>query len=460
MSQAETTFPVFLMYSSPDKAMVEAIHTKLLEVGVESWMDTKRIIAGDDWEKEIMTAIRNSSLVLIFLSNSSITRLSYFQKEIRYALDRASEMPVGELFIIPVKLDNCPIPDVLKKYQFVDFSKSKEKGWKALIQSINTKQKRLKLPLSPKIKFDINSNTEQEIETNDNEIKINKFSPNIINTAKTTNDIINNIFNIANNLLSYPSSDIERIAASQIQLLTSYYSLVLTQAQRSFTWALIWAFVGISSFIAAGVFLLVNQLNDIAYISAIGGALIEVVSGINFYLYNKSSSQLADFHTRLDSTQRILLANTICEKIEGDLKQETRSQLALAFAGVVKPQTVITEKEHTVPIIRISKINSNPEGKDIENEFIEISNFCDEVVDMTEWKLLDKAEHEFIFPKYSLRPRQSVSIWTKIGKDTETELFWNKGTPIWNNTQDCAYLRTNNGVLIDFYCYSSKPKAG
>ncbi len=448
------------MYSSPDRAIVEAIHAKLLEVGVQSWMDTKRIIAGDDWEKEILTALNNSSLVLIFLSNSSVTRLGYFQKEVKYALERAYEKPDGELFIIPIKLDDCAIPDALRIYQYVDFSTSKEKGWKELIRSINTKQKKFNLPLSPKIKFDGNSEPEQEIRSENNEIKMNKYSPSFINTAKTTSDIINNIFNIANNLLSSPSNNIERIAASQIQLLTSYYSLVLTQAQRSFTWALIWAFIGISSFIAAGVFLLVNHLNDIAYISAIGGALIEVISGINFYLYSKSSSQLAEFHARLDSTQRILLANTICEKIEGDLKQETRSQLALAFAGVVKSQTIITEKEHSIPIIRISKINSNPEGKDIDNEFIEISNFGDEVVDMTEWKLLDKAAHEFIFPKYSLHPRQSVSIWTKIGKNTETDLFWNKSTPIWNNTQDCAYLKTNNGVLIDFYCYYSKQKAG
>jgi hypothetical protein len=38
--------------------------------------------------------------------------------------------------------------------------------------------------------------------------------------------------------------DVQEIAASQIQLLSSYYTLVLDQAQRSFRWALIAAGIG------------------------------------------------------------------------------------------------------------------------------------------------------------------------------------------------------------------------
>jgi len=66
----------------------------------------------------------------------------------------------------------------------------------------------------------------------------------------------------------------------------------------------------------------------------VSGALIEVVSGIGFYLYNKSASQLAMFHTRLDSTQRFLLANSVCEGLEGDFKQQARSNLVRMIAGM------------------------------------------------------------------------------------------------------------------------------
>lgn len=468
MPNSDTPISVFMLYSSLDRATVEPFYSNLEEIGVKPWMDIKNLMPGLDWYKEIMLALSDSKLVLLFFSSASINRNSFFQKEIKYALNLADEKPEGEIYIIPIRLDDCYTLDRLAKYQYIDFSKSKRQGWKSLIRVINEKQRKLGIPLSPYKKLQIEGeNVEAEEDSTESldfekksERKLNNMSLNFLSQAKTTTDIFSSIFQVLDNFLLTQSGDIEKIAAAQIKLLTNYYSLVLNQAQRSFTWALIWAFVGILSFISAGVFLLTNHLDNIAYLGAIGGALIEIISGINFYLYNKSSSQLAEFHARLDSTQRILLANSICEKIEGDLKQETRSQLALAFAGVVTPQSLINEKEHSVPLVRISKINSNPEGKDIENESIEITNFSDGVVNMTEWKLLDKANHEFIFPNYSLNPRQSVSIWTKAGKDTEAELFWNKSAPIWNNTQDCAYLKTNNGVLIDFYCYTSKQKAG
>lgn len=465
MRDSATPLSVFMLYSSLDRAVVEPFYSNLEDIGVKPWMDVKCLMPGLDWQKEIMVALLDSTLVLLFFSSASSNSHSFFQKEIKYALELAEEKPEGEIYIIPIRLDDCYMLNRLGKYQYIDFSKSKHQGWKSLIRVINEKQKKLGLPLSPykRLHLEGESVEAEEVESLDvgkkSEEKLNKMSLDFFSKAKTTTDIFSNIFHILDNFLLTQSGDIENIAAAQIKLLTSYYSLVLNQAQRSFTWALIWAFAGIVSFISAGVFLLTNHLSDIAYLGAIGGALIEIISGINFYLYNKSSAQLAEFHSRLDSTQRILLANTICEKIEGELKQETRSQLALAFAGVNIP-IATSEKEKSLPLIRIGKIISNPEGKDVENECVEIFNLGDDVIDMTNWKLLDKAGHEFVFPKFILSPRKSVSIWTKAGKDTETELYWSKNVAIWNNDQDCAYLKTNKDVLIDFYCYSSTPKAG
>jgi len=56
--------------------------------------------------------------------------------------------------------------------------------------------------------------------------------------------------------------------------------------------------------------------------------------GVDVYYYNKSASQLAMFHTRLDSTQRFLLANSVCEGLEGDFKQQARSNLVRMIAGM------------------------------------------------------------------------------------------------------------------------------
>ena len=139
--------------------------------------------------------------------------------------------------------------------------------------------------------------------------------------------------------------DVQEIAASQIQLLSSYYTLVLDQARRSFRWALIAAGVGFIFFLTSVGTLLAQQPQNMALVSMFSGALIEVISGINFYLYNKSASQLAEFHTRLDLTQRFLLANSVCEGLEGDFKQQARSNLVKMIAGMTTTLSTDEKKE-------------------------------------------------------------------------------------------------------------------
>lgn len=134
-------------------------------------------------------------------------------------------------------------------------------------------------------------------------------------------------------------SDVQTIAASQIQLLSAYYNLVLEQAKRSFTWALIAAALGLIFFIAAVSFVIYQQSQSAAVISLVSGALIEFISGINFYLYGKTSAQLTGFQARLDTTQRYLLANSMCEGLDGDIKQNTRADLIRAVAGIVVDKT-------------------------------------------------------------------------------------------------------------------------
>ena len=129
-------------------------------------------------------------------------------------------------------------------------------------------------------------------------------------------------------------ADVQEIAASQIQLLSNYHEEVLSQAKQSFLWALIAAGIGLVFFLAGIAFILNRQAIEIAVISAIGGALIEFISAINFYLYRKTASQMADFEERLDRTQRFLIANSLCEGLEGDAKQQARSELIKIIAGV------------------------------------------------------------------------------------------------------------------------------
>lgn len=130
--------------------------------------------------------------------------------------------------------------------------------------------------------------------------------------------------------------DVQAIASVQIKILGSYHQEVLLQAKQSFRVALTASVAGFVFFISAIGFVLKEDLKSYTAVPLSGGALVEVVAGINFYLYAKANAQLDSFHSKLDQTQRFLLANSICESIEGELMHKTRSELVKTVSFIEK----------------------------------------------------------------------------------------------------------------------------
>lgn len=129
-------------------------------------------------------------------------------------------------------------------------------------------------------------------------------------------------------LTEVKTDDVKGIAASQISLLSRFYDLSLDQAGRSFRWALVASIIGLIFFLAAiGFQMMGSENSQLATVTLIGGALIEFIAGINFYLYGKTLSQLTLFQGRLEVTQRFLLANSLCESLSADYKDEARASL-------------------------------------------------------------------------------------------------------------------------------------
>lgn len=130
--------------------------------------------------------------------------------------------------------------------------------------------------------------------------------------------------------------DIQSVGASNMCLLESFYTCARNQSQQSFTWALIAAGIGCSFFLFAVASLVIFQgrdISNITYVSLLSGAIIEVIAGLNFYLYGRTSAQLASFHTYLDRTQRFLLANSVCEKLKNADAAPIRAELVRMIAS-------------------------------------------------------------------------------------------------------------------------------
>ena len=134
---------VFLCHSSGDKPAVRDLYDRLSSAAdyIAPWLDEEDLLPGQQWEEEIPKAVRESDVVIVCLSRDSINRKGYVQKEIKYALDAADEQPEGTIFLIPVRLEDCELPDRLKHLHSVNLYDSK--GFERLLRALKARAEKL-----------------------------------------------------------------------------------------------------------------------------------------------------------------------------------------------------------------------------------------------------------------------------------------------------------------------------
>lgn len=131
------TKKVFISYAKEDFGIAKKLYYDLKLKGVNPWMDSEDILPGQNWRNEIANAIKNCSFFITMLSSISVSKKGYVQKEQTLALDFLDEFPVGEVYIIPVRLDACePIHPKLKDLQWVDLFQSYKNGVEKILKVI------------------------------------------------------------------------------------------------------------------------------------------------------------------------------------------------------------------------------------------------------------------------------------------------------------------------------------
>lgn len=146
---------IFLSHSSSDKPIVRALYGRLVKDGFAPWLDEEDLLPGQDWNQEIVKAIRNSDVVIVCLSKGSISKSGFMQKEIKFILDVSDEQPEGTIFLIPLKLEECDIPERLGKLHWVNFFE--ERGYERLFKAL--KQRAATIKKDPPKRSQLNSDS-------------------------------------------------------------------------------------------------------------------------------------------------------------------------------------------------------------------------------------------------------------------------------------------------------------
>ena len=112
---------VFVAYGKEDAQSVRRLCDALEGVGFDPWMDERNLVPGQNWPRAIESAIETSDFFLACYSENSVNKKGGFQAEIRYALDCARQIPLDEIFIVPVRLTPCRVPrSIQRELQYVD----------------------------------------------------------------------------------------------------------------------------------------------------------------------------------------------------------------------------------------------------------------------------------------------------------------------------------------------------
>jgi uncharacterized protein (TIGR02145 family) len=113
---------LFVCCAAADKARAEETCKRLGSAG----LNIEIIALSNGGEREIENAIASARFVLVFFSNQSASDGEALHRHLDVALHSARQIPRDRVFIIPVRLEKCDVPESVEHLQLVDLFKEEE----------------------------------------------------------------------------------------------------------------------------------------------------------------------------------------------------------------------------------------------------------------------------------------------------------------------------------------------
>ena len=105
---------VFISYVHENSYETDALQKALQSAGINVWRDTDKLLPGEYWRVKIRDAIVKEAFVFLacFSSKSLSRERSYQREELSLAIDQIRLRKPDEPWLIPVRFDDCDIPDL------------------------------------------------------------------------------------------------------------------------------------------------------------------------------------------------------------------------------------------------------------------------------------------------------------------------------------------------------------
>lgn len=163
---------VFLCHESSESKFAREFYYRLnSENWIDPWFDEENLLPSQRWDLEIEKAIINSDVVLVFLSEMSVNKAGYYQKELRLVSETSLEKPEETIFVVPIRLDDVKIPRRFDSMMHVDYfpEPSKKNSYLKVLESLKMRARNLGIE-SSNINTSILSEIRNTISSQMNEI--------------------------------------------------------------------------------------------------------------------------------------------------------------------------------------------------------------------------------------------------------------------------------------------------
>ena len=139
---------IFISYARVNAEPVAEIYRRLKAAGYDPWIDSEDLLPGVKWKDAIIKAVREADLFLLCISSQSSNRQGFIQREIKIAFDQLEEKTSDHIYFIPVRLEQCDLPEKVEDFQCVDWFLNG--AWEKLEKALRIQAEKLSGSRPPK----------------------------------------------------------------------------------------------------------------------------------------------------------------------------------------------------------------------------------------------------------------------------------------------------------------------
>jgi hypothetical protein len=124
---------IFISHNSRDKNVAREIGVFLVAEGVDVWFDEWEIAAGDSITEAINSGLAGATHLLIVWS-ANASKANWVRRELAAALNRS--IATGTPKIIPIILDETPLPELLRDIRYLRYAGGTEEDRREIVKAV------------------------------------------------------------------------------------------------------------------------------------------------------------------------------------------------------------------------------------------------------------------------------------------------------------------------------------